>query len=208
MISELESQSESGAQAKQIVKILEQVFTTPSQNQDHLLSMMLRNANDGFLFLNILTNMVPELARIPIEYIEHCLKRTKNNLELSADKLKVRLRRTITPSTVQSDRFGNEGYKDEANKCASQAPDEQSGHYYVPYAPRFQHSGYHEDQEDHKPENNAPTNPFKLKPVLYHNGNFVVDDQVVTKNHNLSGDMVPDYTRQTHKAIGESPKEM
>lgn len=208
MITEAENKSESGAQASQIVKTLEEVFTTPSQNQHHLLSMMLRNASDGFLFLNILSNMVPELAGIPIEYIEHCLKRTTNNLELSADKLKIRLRQKITPSQVQSDRFGNENCKDQTNEHDSQAFDEQSGHFYVPYAPRFQHSSHQENHEDNEASNNVQPKPFRLRPVLYHNGNFVVDDQVVSKNHNISGDMVPDYTRQTHKAIGEPPKEL
>jgi hypothetical protein len=202
MDSEIETDSESGAQAKQIVQTLEQVFTSPSQNQHHLLSMMLRNASDGFLFLNILSNMVPDLAGIPIEYIEHCLERTKNNLELSADKLKIRLRRTRTPITVLCDRFGNKESKDETIECTSQAQDEQNGDYYVPYAPRFQHLEHNEN------ENNATTKPHSLRPVLFYDGNFVIDDQVATGSHNLSGDMVPDYTRKVQKAIGEPPKEM
>lgn len=201
--------SKSMSLAKEIVSTIEQVFASPPHLQDRILAMMLQNSGDGYLFLSILSNMVPALAGIPVEYIEHCLQRTKNSLELSADKSKVRLRRSIPLSTVPSDRFGNTNRSDN-NEISSTLPErEETGEYYVEYIPRFWHAantgespaGKSEDLEDERPRPN-------LTPVVYHHGSFVVDNQIGENTSNLSQELVPKYTRETEKPIGEVEEQM
>lgn len=197
--------------ATEVVAAIEQVFTTPPQYQEPLLAMMLQNSSDGFLFLNILSNMVQALAGIPIDYIRHCIDRTENSLELSADELKVRLRRLIPPSTIPSDRFGNM-YGSDLNVVTNTDPEvpcKEAGDYYVQYAPRFQHlrtsrdalSSERLDMDDERAR-------MKLTPILYRDGSFVIDNQIGETRHNLSQDLVPRYKRDWDKTIGDTTEDM
>jgi hypothetical protein len=168
--------------------------------------MMLRSSSDGFLFLNILSNMVPILAGIPLEYIEHCLQRTDNNLELSTDKLKIRLRRSKPLGTTPSDRFGNRDPTELDIDTSAQLELEEDGEYYRHYTPRFLHMSGDDDitSADNEDERPRP----HLTPVVFREGTFLIDDQIDESKYNLSQDLVPQYTKASNKTIGEVEEEL
>lgn len=199
-------ESESKLLAYDVVNSLEQVFTSPPHTQDPMLAMMLRSSSDGFLFLNILSNMVPILAGIPLEYIEHCLQRTDNNLELSTDKLKIRLRRSKPLGTTPSDRFGNRDPTEPDIDTSAQLEREEDGEYYRHYTPRFLHVSGDEGVTSAENEDERP-GP-RLTPVVFREGTFLIDDQIDESKYNLSQDLVPQYTKASNKTIGEVEEEL
>ncbi|KAG2184346.1 hypothetical protein INT44_009361 [Umbelopsis vinacea] len=198
-------ESESKLLAYDVVNSLEQVFKSPSNAQDPILAMMLRSSSDGFLFLNILSNMIPILAGIPLEYIEHCLQRTDNNLELSTDKLKIRLRRSKPIGTTPSDRFGNKDVSEPDIDTSAQQQSEEAGEYYRQYTPRFLHMARNENVNSAEKGEEEP-GPH-LTPVVYRDGAFAIDDQIDESKYNLSQDLVPQYTKESNKVIGEVEEE-
>jgi hypothetical protein len=194
-------ESESKLLAYDVVNSMEQVFKSSPHTQDPILAMMLRSSSDGFLYLNILSNMIPILAGIPLEYIEHCLQRTDNNLELSTDKLKIRLRRSKPLGATPSDRFGNRDVAEPDIDTNAQPEREEAGEYYRHYTPRFLHVARNEGVTSAGVGDERPGS--LLTPVVFRDGTFVIDDQIDESKYNLSQDLVPHYIKETNKTLGE-----
>ncbi|CAG8594023.1 9648_t:CDS:2, partial [Ambispora leptoticha] len=87
------------AKMKQVVQAIEKVFTTKPLGDDHYLKDQEEADPDGYVYLNLLTNMAQlHTMNVTLPFIKQSIRTFSNCLELSDDGTKVRWRSGIDPS--------------------------------------------------------------------------------------------------------------
>ncbi|CAG8454526.1 4037_t:CDS:2 [Ambispora gerdemannii] len=105
VIDNVQVKGSNKAKMKQVVQAIEKVFTTKPSYDDHYLKDQEKADPDGYVYLNLLTNMAQlHTMNVTLPLVKQSIRTFSNCLELSDDGTKVRWRSEIDPSseTVQN----------------------------------------------------------------------------------------------------------